>query len=191
MKNLSYCDSIEHILISEKINCDAIVVSDEFLQYTILYRSELTKTFTDQLLKSGLFFIIRKYLIHSIPSKTSFGDLTPLKHSLLGINLTLTIYDIIANTKKYNEEKQKLKNLKLPKYIKFYSTNSNSFIFLNRDLININFSDSLQISINPNILEGSYICKENNHVITIYKDHLNGNYKINNQEISCNNILEA
>ena len=36
-----------------------------------------------------------------------------------------------------------------------------------------------------------YICKENNHVITIYKDHLNGNYKINNQEISCNNILEA
>ena len=61
MKNLSYCDSIERILISEKINCDAIVVSDEFLQYTILYRSELTKTFTDRLLKSGLFFIIRKY----------------------------------------------------------------------------------------------------------------------------------
>lgn len=191
MKNLSYCSSIERILISEKIDCDAIVVSDEVLQYTLLYRSELTKTFTDQLLKSGLFYIIRKCFIHSIPSKTSFGDLSHLKHSLLGINLSLTVYNILSSTKKYNEEKKKVENLKLPKYIKFYSTNSNSFIFLNRDLIDIDFSDILQISINPNILEGTYISKDTDHIITIYKDHLNGNYKISNQEISCNNILGA
>lgn len=189
MKNLSYCESIERILISEKINCDAIIISDEVLQYTLLYRSELTKTFTDQLLKCGLFYIVRNYFIHAIPSKTSFGDLTKLKHSLFGINLSLTIYDILSNTKKYHEEKKKLNNLKLPSYIKFYSTNSNSFIFLNQDLINNNFSDTLQVSIDPSILEGTYISKDNGHVITIYKDYLNGNYKINNQEISCNNIL--
>ena len=180
MKNLSYCDSIDRILISEKINCDAIVISDETLQYTLLYRSELTRTFTDNLIKSGLNYLIREYIIKSIPDKVSTRSLSSVKKSLSGINLSITAFEIITNTKEYISDTKKIKSLKLPKYIKFYSTNSNSFIYLNSELIDSNFDDILQVSINPDQLSGIYNSIDNIYSIVIYKDYLDGNYKIKN-----------
>ena len=66
MKNLSHCDSIERILISEKINCDAIVISDESLQYSLLYHSKELKTFTESILKTLGFHLIRKKCIKNL-----------------------------------------------------------------------------------------------------------------------------
>lgn len=180
MKNLSYCDSINRILISEKIDCDAIVVSDETLQYSLLYRSELAKTFTDNLIESGLNYLIRQYMIKSIPDKSSTRSLSSVKKSLSGINISITVFEIINNTKDYILDTKKLNSLKLPKYNKFYSTKSNSFIYLNSDLIDNNFDDILQVSIDPDKLCGLYNSIDNNHSIVIYKDYIDGNYKIKN-----------
>lgn len=180
MKNLNYCDSIDRILISEKINCDAIVISEESLQYTLLYRSELTKTFTDNLIKSGLYYLIRQYMIQSIPDKISTKSLSSVKKSLSGINISITAFEVITNTKNYISDTKKINSLKLPKYIKFYSTKSNSFIYLNKDLIDTNFDDILQVGIDPENLCGLYNSMDNNHSIVIYKDYLDGNYKIKN-----------
>ena len=37
MKNLSTCESIEKILVLENIQCDAMIISNESLQYSLLY----------------------------------------------------------------------------------------------------------------------------------------------------------
>ena len=176
MKDLSYCDSIERILISEKIDCDAIVISDELLQFTLLYRSEIKKTFTDNMIKAGLSCALRCGLIHMIPSKYF-----TIKSGLNRINMSIIAYEFIMNQKKYNEEIKKINNLHLSSYIKFYSTNSNSFIYLNKRLIDTNFSDILQISINPNKFEGVYNSIDSDHILTIFTDQLTGNYKFANQ----------
>lgn len=179
-KNLNYCDSIDRILISEKINCDAIIISDETLQYTLLYRSEIAKTFTDNLIKSGLYYLIRQYMIKSIPDKISTRSLSSVKKSLSGINISITAFEMINSTKNYISDTKKINSLKLPKYVKFYSTKSNSFIYLNNDLIDTNFDDILQISIDPDKLCGLYNSIGNNYSVVIYKEYIDGNYKIKN-----------
>lgn len=180
MKNLSYCDSIDRILISEKINCDAIVISDETLQYTLLYHSEITKTFTDNLIKSGLNYLIRQYVITSIPDKISTSNLSLVKRGLSGINISIAAFEVISNTKDYISDTKKINSLKLPKYIKLYSTRSNSFIYLNNNLIDTGFDDILQVSIDPDKLCGLYNSMENDYSVVIYKDYTAGNYKIKN-----------
>ena len=173
MKQFSYCDSIERILISEKIDCDALIVSNQTLQSTMLFHSELLNTFTDSLVKSSINCIIRQLSINMISNK--FKN---IKINLSKINLAFTVYQWLLSTKKYIIESSHIKNLKLPKYIKLYSTNSNSFIFVNKRLLVNEFDDIFQISMDPEKLLGIYTNNDSSYSIIIYKDYYNNTYKI-------------
>lgn len=186
MKNLSLCDSIERILISEKINCDAIVISDESLQYSLLYHSKELKTFTESILKTLAFHLIRKKCINNIQN---LFDNHNINMSAKGISSVLNdanrlylILKIYSEYKKYNQERAKYNTLNSDHYIRFYSTRSNVYIWLNKDLINEPFNDTIQSSIQSSELEGLYVSKDGKYEIKIYTDHFDGQTYIQNRQ---------
>ena len=67
MKNLSNSNSIKDILISENIKCDAIMISDKSLQYSLLYHSDSLKVFTDNITRTILQYMSRQCIINGIP----------------------------------------------------------------------------------------------------------------------------
>ena len=186
MKNLSLCDSIERILISEKINCDAIVISDESLQYSLLYHSTELKTFTESILKTLAFHLIRKKCINNIQN---LFDNHNINMSAKGISSTLNdanrlylILKIYSEWKKYNKEREKYNSLNNDHYIRFYSTRSNVYIWLNKDLINESFNDTIQSSIKSSELEGLYVSKDGKYQIRIYTDPFDGQTYMQNRQ---------
>ena len=67
MKNLVNCENLEKILISEKMKCDALIISGQSLQYSLLYHSEDLKTFTDNIAKTIIYHFGRQTMINTIP----------------------------------------------------------------------------------------------------------------------------
>lgn len=186
MKNLSHCDSIERILISEKINCDAIVISDESLQYSLLYHSKELKTFTESILKTLGFHLIRKKCIKNLQNlfdhhnaKFNTGSLTSTLNDVNRLYLILKIY---SEWKAYNTDREKHNTLNNDQYIRFYSTRSNVYIWLNKDLLKEEFNDTIQSSINSSELEGIYISKDGDYQLRIYIDPFNGQAHIQNRQ---------
>ena len=183
MKSIAYGDSIKRILISEKINCDAIVVSDEMLQYTLLYHSEAKKTFTDNLIKSAISFATRESIICTIPKimkSNNQNDINNLRKLLTGINISIASLDVLLGVNQYLHEKEKYKELTSSKYIQFYSTKANSFILLNRKLLDTNFNDTLQVCIDCYPLCGLYTNPDSDHELCIYQNFHDGNYYLEN-----------
>lgn len=185
MKQLSYCDSIERILISEKIHCDAVILYEEALQYTLLYREELTKTFTDNISKTLFSFIARQCLIKGIPKVCKLPNIDTYKFgkTLTGINTTMTAYQILKYSSQYYTEKKKISQLDNPEYIRFYSTYSNAFILLNKRLLSEDFDDNFQVNMDNDKLLGIYTNPKTDRKLSIYKDHFDLTYKIQNKLI--------
>lgn len=186
MKNLSHCDSIERILISEKINCDAIVISDESLQYSLLYHSKELKTFTESILKTLGFHLIRKKCIKNLQNlfenhntKFSASSLTSTLNDVNRLYLVLKIY---SEWKVYNTDREKYNTLNNDHYIRFYSTRSNVYIWLNKDLLKEEFNDTIQSSINNSELEGIYVSKDGDYQLRIYIDPFDGQAYIQNRQ---------
>lgn len=75
MKNLSTCESIEKILVLENIQCDAMIISNESLQYSLLYHSDTLKTFSDNMISTILQFWARQAIITRIPKNYSSGTM--------------------------------------------------------------------------------------------------------------------
>lgn len=186
MKNLSLCDSIERILISEKINCDAIVISDESLQYSLLYHSKELKTFTESILKTLGFHLIRKKCIKNLQNLFDNHNINlstkGLTSTLNDANRLYLILKIYSEWKTYNKEREKYNTLNNDHYIRFYSTRSNVYIWLNKDLLNEAFNDTIQSSIKSSELEGIYVSKDGNYQLRIYVDPFDGQAHIQNRQ---------
>lgn len=186
MKNLSHCDSIERILISEKINCDAIVISDESLQYSLLYHSKELKTFTESILKTLGFHLIRKKCIKNLQNLFDNHDAkfntSSLTSTLNDVNRLYLVLKIYSEWKAYNIDREKHNTLNNDRYIRFYSTRSNVYIWLNKDLLKEEFNDTIQSSINNSELEGIYISKDGNYHLRIYIDPFDGQAHIQNRQ---------
>lgn len=178
MKNLSHCDSIERILISEKINCDAIVISDESLQYSLLYHSKELHTFTESIFKTIAWHLIRQKCIKNIQNMLDNHNINfnarGIMSTLTDANRLYSILKIYAEYKQYTKDKSKYDTLNSSHYIRFYSTKSNVYIWLNKDLINENFDDTIQSSIPNSQLEGLYVSKDGEYRLLIHTDPVSG-----------------
>lgn len=172
MKNISYCDTIEQILISQAIDCDGIVISNHNLEYTILYHSELKHLFTDDLLQIGADYIKRELLIKGFGKilKSPKGNISQLIKTLSSINTSATIIRTLSRTKEYFETRNKLNKFDQLNYIKFYNSAADTCVWLNIRCINSDFKDILQTKISPSTLEGSYSSSNTNHQLAIYFD---------------------
>lgn len=183
MKNLSYCDTIEKILISESLNCDALIVSNTTLQYSIMYRSEILRTFTDNILAIGVQYVEREAVIRSLPRfiKENVWDISKVSKMLSKVNTSYSVYKVLVSIKDYLKEREKLKQLDNQKYIRLYSSKSDAFIWLNRRLLNTNFNDTFQSKLNAEDIAGMYLDEYGKYKIAIYLDPFTNLWMIENR----------
>lgn len=183
MKNLSYCDTIEKILISESLDCDALVVSNTTLQYSIMYRSEIMHTFTDNLLVIGITYAEREVLIRNLPKfiKEDVWDLSKISKALSKVNAYYSAFKVLVSIKDYLHEKEKLSKLHNLNYIRLYCAKSDTFIWLNKKLVNINFNDVFQSKINSEDISGIYLDDNAKYKIAIYNDPFTNQWMIENR----------
>lgn len=183
MKNLSYCDTIERILISEALNCDVLVVSNETLQYSIMYHSEALHTFTDNILSIGVQYIEREAIIRSLPKfiKENVWDLSNVSKMLSKVNTSYSVYKVLVSIKDYLKERDKLKQLDNQKYIRLYSSKSDVFIWLNKKLLRSDFNDTFQCKLNSEDISGTYLDENGNYKIAIYLDPFTNLWMIENR----------
>lgn len=191
MKNLSYCDTIEKILISESLNCDALIVSNTTLQYSIMYRSEILRTFTDNILAIGVQYVEREAVIRSLPRfiKENVWDISKVSKMLSKVNTSYSVYKVLVSIKDYLKEREKLKQLDNQKYIRLYSSKSDAFIWLNRRLLNTNFNDTFQSKLNAEDIAGMYLDEYGKYKIAIYLDPFTNLWMIENRVDSSQNYI--
>lgn len=183
MKNLSTCESIEKILILEKIQCDAMIISNESLQYSLLYHSDTLKTFSDTMISTILQFWARQAIISRIPKiihqkQCPRVDLNQLSNSLLNINKAFITYQILTHSFEFFDEMSKLNKVRSLNYTSFYCARSDSFIILNNELLDQSFDDILQSKIDCDNFCGIYTNKDSNKTLMIYYDPKNTQYKM-------------
>lgn len=183
MKNLSYCDTIEKILVSEALNCDALIVSNETLQYSIMYHSEILHTFTDNILSVGIQYVEREAVIRSLPRfiKENVWDLSNVSKMLSKVNTSYSVYRVLVSIKDYLKEREKLKQLDNQRYIRLYSSKSDVFIWLNKRLLNSNFNDTFQSKLNSEDISGMYLDEHGKYKIAIYLDPFTNLWMIENR----------
>ena len=183
MKNLSTCESIEKILVLENIQCDAIIISNESLQYSLLYHSNTLKTFSDNMISTLLQFWARQAIITRIPKiihqkQCPRVDLNQLSSTLSNINKSFTTYQILTHSFEFFNEISKLNRVRSLNYTSFYCANSDSFIILNNDLLDQAFDDILQSKIDCDNLCGVYTNKDIDKTLIIYYDQKGMQYKM-------------
>ena len=183
MKNLSTCESIEKILVLENIQCDAMIISNESLQYSLLYHSDALKTFTDNMVFTILQFYARQVIISKIPKiihqkQCPRVDLNQLSSTLSNINKSFTTYQILTHSFEFFDEMNKLNRIRSLNYTSFYCAKSDSFIILNNELLDQAFDDILQSKIDCDNLCGVYTNKDINKTLMIYYDPKGTQYKM-------------
>ena len=183
MKNLSTCESIEKILVLENIQCDAMIISNESLQYSLLYHSDALKTFSDNMVSTILQFYARQVIISKIPKiihqkQCPRVDLNQLSSTLSNVTRALTTYQILTHAFDLFDEISKLNRARTLNYTSFYCARSDSVIILNNELLDQAFDDLLQSKVNCDDLCGVYINNEINKSLMIYYDPKNAQYKM-------------
>ena len=183
IKDLVNCDTIENILISEKINCDALIISNKTLQYSILYHSDSLKIFTDNLVYTLFQCISCQSLINSIPKIINQKqcpriNLKDLSISLSKINIAFTTCRILSYSLEYIDEVIKMKDLHKMNYLTFYSSKSDSIIMINQSILNKTFDDILQSKLDCTDLCGVYSNKDVSQSIILYYDPSLTQYKL-------------
>lgn len=183
MKNLSTCESIEKILVLENIQCDAMIISNESLQYSLLYHSDTLKTFSDNMISTILHFWARQAIITRIPKiihqeQCPRVDLNQLSSTLSNINKAFTTYQILTHSFEFFDEMNKLNRIRSLNYTSFYCARSDSFIILNNELLDQAFDDILQSKIDCDNLCGVYTNKDINKTLMIYYDPKGTQYKM-------------
>lgn len=183
MKNLSTCESIEKMLVLENIQCDAMIISNPSLQYSLLYHSEALKTFSDNMISTILQFCVRQMVISRIPKifhqkQNSRVDLNQLSSTLSNVNKALTTYQILTQSINFFDEMSKLNRARSLNYTSFYCARSDSFIILNNELLDQVFDDILQSKIDCDDLCGVYTNQKNDKSLMIYYDPKNTQYKM-------------
>ncbi len=183
MKNLSNSNSIKDILISENIKCDAIMISDKSLQYSLLYHSDSLKVFTDNITRTILQYMSRQCIINGIPKfinqrKYPNINFKEVSTSLSKINSAFTTYQLLHYSFDFIEDFYKSNKIKKMNYQSFYSSKSDSLIMLNNDLLNHSFDDIIQSSLDCKELCGVYINQDSNQLIILYYDPISTQYKL-------------
>ena len=183
MKNLSTCESIEKILVLENIQCDAMIISNESLQYSLLYHSDTLKTFSDNMISTILQFWARQAIITRIPKiihqkQCPRVDLNQLSSTLSNINKAFTTYQILTQSIEFFDKISKYNQIRSLNYTSFYCARSNSFIILNNELLDQAFDDILQSKIDCDNLCGVYTNKDINKTLIIYYDPKGTQYKM-------------
>lgn len=183
MKNISYCDTIERILISESIDCDGLIISNDKLEYSILYHSDALHAFTDDLLAIGASYISKEFLIRGIPKllKKPATDIKDICATLSNINKTTTIVKTLTRTKGYLEQRDQLNKIDSLKYKRFYNAATNTHIWLNSKIAKLEFKDSLQTKLDPASIQGIYLETNNDQQLAIYLDHFSKQWVIENK----------
>ena len=183
MKNLSTCESIEKILVLENIQCDAMIISNESLQYSLLYHSDTLKTSSDNMISTILQFWVRQAIITRIPKiihqeQCPRVDLNQLSSTLSNINKSFSTYKILTHLFEFFDEMNKLNRIRSLNYTSFYCARSDSFIILNNELLDQAFDDILQSKIDCDNLCGVYTNKDINKTLMIYYDPKGTQYKM-------------
>ena len=169
MKNLVKCENLEKILISEKMKCDALIISGQSLQYSLLYDSEDLKTFTDNIAKTIIYHFGRQTMINAIPkiinsNKYPNINLIELSSTLSKVNLAVTSYQLLSSTIDYIEG--------------IYSAKSDSLIMINQNLLSTSFDDLLQSKLDCTDLCGVYINQDLDYSLILYFDPLSTQFKL-------------
>ena len=175
--------SIEKILVLENIQCDAMIISNESLQYSLLYHSDTLKTFSDNMISTLLQFLARQAIITRIPKiihqkQCPRVDLNQLSSTLSNINKAFTTYQILTHSFEFFDEMNKLNRIRSLNYTSFYCARSDSFIILNNELLDQAFDDILQSKIDCDNLCGVYTNKDINKTLIIYYDPKGTQYKM-------------
>lgn len=183
MKNLVNCENLEKILISEKMKCDALIISGQSLQYSLLYHSEDLKTFTDNIAKTIIYHFGRQTMINAIPkiinsNKYPNINLIELSSTLSKVNSAVTSYQLLSSTLDYIEGISKIKKVKKLRYVTFYSAKSDSLIMINQNLLSTSFDDLLQSKLDCTDLCGVYINQDLDYSLILYFDPLSTQFKL-------------
>lgn len=183
MKDLVNCDTIEHILISEKIYCDAIMISNKSLQYSILYHSDSLKIFSDNIAYTLFQYFGYQSIINNIPKIINQKqcpriNLKELSSLLSKINIAFTSYKILNRSLNYLNEVIKMRDLHKMKYISFYSSKSDAIIMINQSILHDSFDDILQSKLDCTDLCGVYTNQNTHQSIILYYDPLLTQYKL-------------
>lgn len=186
MINLSYCNSIDQILTSQKIDCDALLMKTDTMQCAIVYQSKAFKIFTDNLITESCKYFCKEYLIHKLPNiihAKNSSQIQQLSKTLHTINTSYTLAIMLKYLSEYFYAKTQAQNLNSPAYQKFYNAKSNSYIWLNSELLNSDFDDILQVKIDCKELEGVYMNRKSHRQLAIYLDAFTNSWKFTNRSI--------
>lgn len=183
MKNLTYCNTINKLLSTNKIKCDILILTNDTLKCTIAFKSIIKNEFTDEIIKTGFSFAVSEVGIIGISNlfKNTKINYTGIRNSLTTMNLIYSGKKIYEASVDYTRSLKEYNELDTEKYIQFYSSRSDAFIWLNRELLNTEFKDVIQTKIDPSELEGLYISSNGSHQLGIYLDPFTNEWIIENR----------
>lgn len=186
--NLSYCKSIDQILASQNIDCDAIFLQDETMQYALLYQSKAFKLFTDSLITEVCKYFGKEYIIQKLPHiiTNDTAQIQQFTNILSIANTSYTLASIIKYISDYLYAKHRANKLNSPRYERFYNAKSNSYIWLNTELLNSDFDDVLQIKLDCKEIGGIYMNRKLNRQLAIYLDAFTNSWKFTNRNVIWN-----